>query len=106
MKDILVDSPEVNSIEDLKALLSSLDNAKEYFAQFDDEGDTLYLGQRLLLSEGIRDALAYIIKLEETIFDKAVDAGVLLNGTFFDEAFDDDVYAETNKVVWNFEVAS
>ena len=106
MKDILIDNTEVNSIQDLTKLLSAMDNAADYFAQFDDEADALYLGQRLQLSEGIRDALAFMLKLEENIFSKSADIGVLKDGVFFDEAFDDDVYAETNEVVWNMELAS
>ena len=101
MKDLDVwYATDVNNTGDLSTLLAQLNEAQEWREQFDDEADTLYLGQRLLLSEKIRSALGYMLRLEEELFKQAAEVGVFKDGEFFDETFDDDHFAETNEVRW------
>ena len=98
----------VKNSSDLGLVLKMMSEAKVFFTSFDDEGDALYLGQRLLLSESVRSALLYSFELkhpdmdlEDSIIEQSIELGLLNeDGDWFDLTFDDDHYEETDEVRW------
>lgn len=98
----------VNNSSDLGTVLKMMSDAKVFFKSFDDEGDALYLGQRLLLSESVRSAIGYLFGLKhsdmdliDSILEQSFELGLLKeDGDWFDLTFDDDHYEETDEVRW------